>query len=61
MDEVKRIAATRARNKFFEILRKSYLEKQIFLIEKGGIPIAYIIPTTAARIGNLIDREKSKS
>lgn len=47
MEEAQRIGATEARNNFFKLLRESFLEKQPFLIEKGKIPMVYIIPVTA--------------
>lgn len=46
MNNVQRIKATEARNNFFHLLKKSYLEKQTFLIEKGDIPMVYIVPTS---------------
>lgn len=40
------INATQARNDFFNLLRESFLEKQSFIIEKGKIPMVYIIPAS---------------
>jgi len=37
------IKATEARNNFFSLLKKSYFKKQNFLIEKGGIPMVYMV------------------
>jgi hypothetical protein len=45
---IKRIPVTKARNNFFKLLKKSYLENQVFLLEKGGIPLAYISPAQRA-------------
>ncbi len=44
MLQLTRISATRARNDFFNLLKKSFLEKQAFIIEKGQIPMAYLMP-----------------
>ena len=44
MVDIQRISATQARNDFFNLLKKSYLEKIPFLIEKGEIPMVYMIP-----------------
>lgn len=38
------IAATEAKNKFGEVLRKTQLEAQHFIIERDGIPVAAVIP-----------------
>ena len=40
----KTINATKARNKFFTLLRESFLEKQPFIVEKGKIPMVFIVP-----------------
>lgn len=47
MNKLQRINATQARNNFFNLLRKSYLEKQSFLVEKSNIPMVYIVPATS--------------
>lgn len=44
MQNIQRINATKARNDFFNLLKKSYLENKTFLIEKGEIPMVYMIP-----------------
>ena len=38
------IAATEAKNKFGEVLRKTQLEAQHFIIQRDGIPVAAVIP-----------------
>lgn len=44
--QIKRINATRARNEFFNLLKESVLEKQTFIIEKGEIPMVYMVPVS---------------
>lgn len=44
MQNIQSISATKARNNFFNLLKKSYLEKKTFLIEKGEIPMVYMMP-----------------
>lgn len=44
MQNIQRINATKARNNFFNLLKKSYLENKTFLIEKGEIPMVYMVP-----------------
>ena len=46
MKQLKRITATKARNDFFNLLKKSFLEKQTFIIEKGEIPMVYLVPVS---------------
>jgi len=43
MANLQRIKATEARNNFFSLLNQSYFKKQSFIVEKGGIPMVYII------------------
>ena len=38
------IAATEAKNKFGEMLRKTQLEAQHFIIQRDGIPVAAVVP-----------------
>lgn len=38
------IAATEAKNKFGEVLRRTQLEAQHFIIERDGIPVAAVVP-----------------
>ncbi len=47
MENTQRIGATKARNNFFQILQDSFMNKKPFLVEKGKIPMVYIIPVTA--------------
>ncbi|MGB9706827.1 MAG: hypothetical protein ACPLXP_02010 [Microgenomates group bacterium] len=39
------IDASRARNEFFNLLRRVYLEDVVFLVKKAGIPVAEISRT----------------
>jgi len=41
-----RINVTKARNNFFNLLKESVLEKQTFLVEKGEIPMVYLVPVS---------------
>lgn len=50
MNKIQTIGATQARNNFFNLLKKSYLEKQTFMIERGDIPMVYIVPATIVDI-----------
>jgi len=47
MKDIQAVNATKARNDFFNLLQRSYLEKQTFLIKKGNIPMVYIVPVNA--------------
>ena len=47
MENTQRIGATKARNNFFQLLQESFMNKKPFLVEKGKIPMVYIIPVTA--------------
>ena len=38
------IAATEAKNKFGQVLRKTQLEAQHFIIQRDGIPVAAVVP-----------------
>lgn len=51
----KKITATEARNNFFNLLKQSFLEKQIYLIEKGEIPMAYLVPVSGVSLGRKLD------
>lgn len=41
---LQKITATKTRNNFFKILDSSFKKKKIFIVEKSGIPMAYIVP-----------------
>jgi hypothetical protein len=56
MKAVQDINATKARNDFFNLLKKSYLDKKTYLIKKGDIPMAYLIPVTIADNKNKIKK-----
>jgi len=43
---MEKINATAARNDFFNILEKGYLDKRKYLIYKSGIPIMILSPYT---------------
>ena len=49
MENAQIINATEARNNFFSLLEKSFLKKRSFLIKKGNIPMAYIIPVSMVK------------
>ncbi len=51
MKKIQKIGATEARNDFFNLLTKSFKKKQPYLIEKGKIPTAYLIPVTLEKPG----------
>lgn len=42
--KINKISATKARNNFFGIVQDAYLNGNTFLIDKNGIPMAYILP-----------------
>ncbi len=50
MKNIQTINATKARNNFFNLLQKSFLEKQSFLVKKGNIPMVYLVPVSI--VGN---------
>lgn len=47
MKQIQVMGATEARNNFFSILEKVLLNDQKYLIKKGNIPMAYIVPPYA--------------
>ena len=51
------IAATEAKNKFGEVLRKTQLEAQHYIIRRDGIPVAALIPLQD--YARLVDAEMS--
>lgn len=59
MKIIKHINATTARNDFFNLLKKNYLDKQIFLIKKGGIPMSFLIPANAEDLTRGLRLDKS--
>jgi len=52
--KIVRMPVTKARNDFFRIVRQGYLKKEIILIEKGEIPVSYIIPANVKGVEELI-------
>lgn len=51
--------ATEARNKFFILLKQSFLNKQRYLIKKGDIPMAYIVPISSKYLDeDIYEKEK---
>ncbi len=54
--KIKRMTITKARNDFFRIVRRGYLKKEVVLIEKGEIPMSYIIPANIDGVDNLIKK-----
>jgi len=60
--KIKRMTITKARNDFFRLVRQGYLKKEVVLIEKGEIPVSYIIPTNISGVEKLLKEggEKNK-
>ena len=54
------MSVTKARNDFFRIVKRSYLKKEAFLIEKGGIPLSYILPADIDGIEKLTKKRDGK-
>ena len=52
--KIKRMSITKARNDFFRIVRRGYLKKEVVLVEKGEIPVSYIIPANIRGVEKLI-------
>lgn len=48
------IDASRARNNFFKILERVYLNNESFLIKKGGLPMAEIVKPKKEKKGDLL-------
>jgi len=59
MRQIIPITATEARNQFFKIIKKSFLEKKKYVVLKGDIPLVYISPieeeTTANQLKTLTE------
>lgn len=58
--KIKRMTITKARNDFFRLVRRGYLKKEIVLIEKGEIPMSYIIPANIRDVEDLIQKRGEK-
>ena len=58
--KIKRMTITKARNDFFRIVRQGYLKKEVVLVEKGGIPVSFIIPANIEGIEDLIKKRGEK-
>lgn len=56
--KIKRMTITKARNDFFRLVRRGYLKKEIVLIEKGEIPVSYIIPANTDGVEKLVSKAK---
>lgn len=56
--KINKISATKARNNFFGIVQDAYLNGNTFLIDKNGIPMAYIMPVKQINLLKDIAREK---
>jgi len=54
------MSVTKARNDFFRIVKRSYLKKEAFLIEKGGIPLSYILTADIDGIEKLTKKRDGK-
>lgn len=53
--QIRKINATKARNDFFNLLKESVLEKQTFIIEKGEIPMAYLVPVSEMELNQSLN------
>jgi hypothetical protein len=58
--KIKRMTVTKARNNFFKIVRRGYLKKEVALVEKGGIPVSYIVPVNLDGIEELISKSNTE-
>lgn len=56
--KINKISATKARNNFFGIVQDAYLNGNTFLIDKNGIPMAYILSVKQIDLLKDIVREK---
>jgi hypothetical protein len=54
--KIRRMSITKARNDFFRLVRQGYLKKEVVLIEKGEIPVSYIIPANIKGVEDLIQK-----
>ena len=60
MRQIQRISVTQARNDFFNLLKRSFLEKQSFIIEKGGIPLVYWLPISEKDLRKQSSSQRAK-
>lgn len=44
MEKLKSLNATEIRNNFFKVVNDSFLNDKVFLVEKRGVPLVYIVP-----------------
>jgi len=58
--QIQRINATSARNDFFNLLKASVLGKQTYLIEKGEIPMVYLIPVSEIQLNDFLNNDKAE-
>ena len=54
--KIRLLPITKARNDFFRIVTQSHLRKEVFLIEKSGIPLSYIIPAGVDGVEDLVGK-----
>jgi hypothetical protein len=52
--KIKRMTITKARNDFFRLVRRGYLKKEVVVIEKGEIPVSYIVPANLSGVEKLL-------
>lgn len=50
MNVTKKLPITTFRNNLFNYLNEVYLQKSVYVVEKGNIPIAYVIPANNPEI-----------
>lgn len=60
MESPERISATEARNSFSNLLKESFLEKKSFVVEKGKIPMVFIIPFSKEYLGENGSEKKAQ-
>jgi len=58
--KIKRMPITKARNDFFRIVREGYLKKEVVLVEKGEIPVSYIVPASIKGVEELVQKRGEK-
>jgi len=58
--KIRILPITKARNDFFRIVTQSHLKKEVFLIEKNGIPLSYIIPASINGLEKLLKERSEK-
>jgi prevent-host-death family protein len=55
----RRVAATEARQRFSELLREVREDERRFVVDKGGIPVAAIVPLSVLERAERDDEERA--